>query len=162
MMWKKPGFLIPPPTKLNIVYCINQLPTLHQILRVLRKLNWKVSSVNNVHDEGNESCFLSKSNYLKRNTERRRQRRKEENWVEAWHLLEQPAACARTDSFTAQREGIHQRASLVLLNFFGGSLGWEGKTQKLRSGFWGPRDGVCGLTGIDLLRNLAEEEERLE
>ena len=31
--------------------------------------------------------------------------------------------------------GIDQKASLALLNFFGGSLGWEGKPQKLSSGF---------------------------
>lgn len=79
--------------------------------------------------------------------------------------------------------GIDQKASLALLNFFGGSLGWEGKAQKVSSGFggprggvcelavpakaqksrsglWGPRGGVCELTGIDRLRNLAEEEDR--
>lgn len=56
--------------------------------------------------------------------------------VETWHLLEEePAECTCIDSFTAQREGIAQKASLALLNFFGGSLGWEGKAQKLRSGF---------------------------
>ena len=31
--------------------------------------------------------------------------------------------------------GVDQKASLALLNFFGGSLGWEGKAQKLSSGF---------------------------
>lgn len=38
-------------------------------------------------------------------------------------------------SFTAQREGTRQKASLALLNFFGGSLGEEGEAQKLPSGF---------------------------
>jgi hypothetical protein len=52
-----------------------------------------------------------------------------------------------------------QKASLALLNFFGGSLGWEGKAQKLHSGFWEAKGGVCGLTGIERLRNLAEEED---
>lgn len=38
-------------------------------------------------------------------------------------------------SFTAQQEGTRQKASLALLNFFGGSLGEEGEAQKLPSGF---------------------------
>lgn len=50
-------------------------------------------------------------------------------------LEEEPAGWACTDSFTARREGTHQKASLALLNFFGGSLGGEGEAQKLPSGF---------------------------
>lgn len=97
---------------------------------------------------------------LKR-SRKRRKRRKEENRVETWHLLEEePAECTCRDNFPAQREGIGQKASLALLNFFGGSLGWEGKAPKLHSGFSGPRGGVCELTGMERLRNLAEEEER--
>lgn len=65
------------------------------------------------------------------------------------------------DKFTHRgKEGTDQRASLVLFSFFGGDLGGEGEAQNLRSGFCGSRDGICELTGMDRLRNLAEEEER--
>lgn len=148
-------------TKANTVCYLNQSLAQHRIRRVICNLNWKVTWVNSVHDEGNKSCSPSKRNHLKRSGRRRTKRRKEETPVETWHLLEEePAEWTCMDSFTAQREGIAQKASLALLNFLGGSLGWEGKAQKLRSGFWGPRGGVCELTGIERLRNLAEEEER--